>query len=46
MRAVVREFPNLENGRFLFALNQEYATPGTRVADGDELAIFTPVSGG
>ena len=30
----------------LFAVNQEYAEPDREICDGDELAIFPPVSGG
>jgi molybdopterin synthase catalytic subunit len=30
----------------LFAVNQEYATPDRVIQDGDELAVFPPVSGG
>jgi MoaE-MoaD fusion protein len=45
----VREaFPELQRfGRsLLFALNQEYAPVDREVHDGDELAVFPPVSGG
>ncbi len=28
------------------AVNQEFATPATAVADGDEVAFFPPVTGG
>jgi len=28
------------------AVNQEFATPGTAVQDGDEVAFFPPVTGG
>lgn len=39
-------FPNLQNHKLLFAVNQEYATADHAIKDGDELAIFTAVSGG
>jgi sulfur-carrier protein len=43
-----RDFPKLEKHRssMLFALNSEFARPGTPVKDGDEIAFFPPVSGG
>ena len=45
---LVTQFSDLERfGRsLLFAVNQEYATPDTPLKEGDELAIFPPVSGG
>lgn len=45
---LVNQFNGLERfGRsLLFAVNQEYATRETPLRDGDELAIFPPVSGG
>jgi len=39
---VLRRFGN----SLLFAVNQEYARPGQEILDGDELAVFPPVSGG
>jgi sulfur-carrier protein len=43
-----REFPLLEKYRssVLFAVNTEFAKPGSPVHDGDEIAFFPPVSGG
>ena len=43
-----REIPAFENYRasVLFALNSEFARPGSPVRDGDEVAFFPPVSGG
>jgi molybdopterin converting factor subunit 1 len=45
---LARDFPSLETYRssILFALNSEFARPGSPVKDGDELAFFPPVSGG
>jgi molybdopterin synthase catalytic subunit len=47
-RKLVEKFSQLERfGRsLLFAVNQEYATPETRLQENDELAVFPPVSGG
>ncbi len=44
--AVVERFPALAKQSLLFAVNQEYVGRENRVGDGDELAIFTAVSGG
>lgn len=43
---IVERFPKLNGSRLLYALNQEYATGNEIVKDGDELAVFTAVSGG
>ncbi len=45
---VLEQFPVLRRfGRsLLFAVNQEYAEAAREVRDGDELAVFPPVSGG
>ena len=40
------EHPNLKRHKLLFAVNEQYVPPTTVLNDGDELAIFTPVSGG
>jgi molybdopterin synthase catalytic subunit len=45
---VLERFPDLQRfGRsLLFAVNQEYAAADREVNEGDELAVFPPVSGG
>ena len=43
---VLVDFPELGRHRLLFSLNQQYATGDEVIRDGDELAIFTAVSGG
>lgn len=43
---IVARFPQLQKHSLLFAVNQEYADGSETVNDGDELAIFTAVSGG
>lgn len=40
------EHPRLVSHRLLFAVNEEHADASRRLSDGDQLAIFTPVSGG
>lgn len=45
-RKIVCDYPQLENHSLLFAVNQEYASGGEIIRNGDELAIFTHVSGG
>lgn len=39
-------YPKLESLKLLFAVNQEYLSTDHSLLDGDELAIFTTVSGG
>ncbi len=43
---IVENFPQLANRELLFSINQEYARGDEILRDGDELAIFTAVSGG
>ena len=40
------EYPSLRDHKLLSAVNEQYVAADTRLKDGDELAIFTPVSGG
>ncbi|MGD9764324.1 MAG: molybdopterin converting factor subunit 1 [Candidatus Binatia bacterium] len=46
--ALCREHPELEpmTSSVTFAVNREYVPRGHRLADGDELALIPPVSGG
>src|SRR3979490_1587710 len=45
---VLQTYPDLRRfGKsLLLAVNQEYASPDREISDGDELALFPPVSGG
>jgi molybdopterin converting factor small subunit len=43
---VLTQFPKLKNHRLLLAVNQEYVSGEHKLSEGDELAIFTAVSGG
>lgn len=45
-RKIVNDYPQLKKHSLLFAINQEYASGGETLSDGDELAVFTHVSGG
>lgn len=43
---LLTEYPRLTTHRLLFSVNQQYATGDEIIREGDELAIFTAVSGG
>jgi molybdopterin converting factor small subunit len=43
---IIEDHPQLARHKLLFAINEEYAAGDTQIKDGDELAIFTAVSGG
>lgn len=43
---VIDEYQGLHGRKLLFSVNQEYVPPDRIVNDGDELAVFTAVSGG
>lgn len=43
---IVSVYPQLEKHSLLFAVNQEYVGTDKIISKGDELAVFTAVSGG
>jgi sulfur-carrier protein len=43
---IVEKYPKLSENKLLFAVNQTYANGDEIINNGDELAIFTAVSGG
>lgn len=43
---ISQQHPPLANHKLLIAVNEEYADPDTVLNDGDEIALFTAVSGG
>ena len=43
---LITEHPQLASHKLHISLNQQYATGDEILSDGDELAIFTAVSGG
>ena len=46
LKQVHDEYPDLKRQKLLFAVNEEYAAPESILKEGDEVAIFTAVSGG
>jgi molybdopterin converting factor small subunit len=43
---ILDEFPALTQHKLLYSINQRYAVGTELLHDGDELAVFTAVSGG
>lgn len=43
---IIANHPRLASHKLLFSINQQYATGHESVGDGDEVAVFTAVSGG
>jgi molybdopterin converting factor small subunit len=43
---VVAEYAGLGQHRLLYSVNEEYAAGTELLKEGDEIAVFTPVSGG
>ena len=46
LQEIIGAYPALSKHRLLVAVNENYVEPSAKLKDGDELAIFTPVSGG
>lgn len=46
LEVILERFPRLSSHKLHFAINQEFAVPTSIIRDGDEIAIFTAVSGG
>jgi molybdopterin converting factor subunit 1 len=45
-RAFVAEHPEVARVQVRFAVDEAYVEPSHRLGDGDEVAVFPPVSGG
>jgi molybdopterin converting factor small subunit len=45
-KEIIDRFPGLQRHKLMFAVNQEYVPEDRILREGDELAIFTAVSGG
>ncbi len=45
-RAFVAEHPEVSRVRVRFAVAEAYVEPSHRLSDGEEVAVFPPVSGG
>jgi sulfur-carrier protein len=43
---IVEQYPKLSENKLLFAVNQTYSDGNEIIDNGDELAVFTAVSGG
>ena len=46
METLLDRHPRLSAHKLLIAVNEEYVAPETFLNEGDELAVFTAVSGG
>ena len=43
---VLQEYPPLVGLQLIYAVNEQYVSPNQLLNAGDEVAVFTPVSGG
>jgi len=46
LHQLITDHPDLERHKLLFSVNQEYVPTDSEIRDGDEIGIFTAVSGG
>jgi len=46
LHQLITDHPELERHKLLFSVNQEYVPTDSEIRDGDEIGIFTAVSGG
>ena len=46
LKDILKRFPAMSSHKLNISINQQYASGNEIIRDGDELAIFTSVSGG
>lgn len=46
MDLLIKEYPDLKNETLIVSLNRSYVKHEAKLKDNDEIAVFTPVSGG
>lgn len=46
LQDILRRFPGMASHKLRISINQHYAVGDEVIQDGDELAVFAPVSGG
>ena len=46
LQLLKNHFPALDSQKLLISVNREYASAGREIQRSDEVAVFTPVSGG
>jgi molybdopterin converting factor small subunit len=46
LQSLLSHHPKLRSHQLLYSVNEEYASGPEKLSEGDELAVFTAVSGG